>query len=298
MLSVIPKHKGTDKLQGDIKHRIAKLKGAVESERRRKGPSFRVKPEGSGQIMLVGPPNSGKSALLAALTRARPEIADYPCTTREPIPGMMEYEKVQIQLVDLPPVWKEHCESFVFDNIKACDGVLVVVDVAAADPARDLQDTLALLQKKHVQLVPARLEEAQPEMEYGAIESILLLNKADLDTEGKMVSLARESLDNSLPVRVISAVENTGLDELAADIFTILHVIRVFTKQPGKQPDAKAPFTVPVGSTVLELAGQVHHDFAENFRSARVWGSAKFDGQIVQRDHVLRDLDVVELTMQ
>jgi len=296
MLSVIPKHKGTDRMQADLKRRIAGLRDTLERRSKKKGPSYRVKPEGAGQVMLVGPPNSGKSTLLAALTHAEPVIADYPCTTREPVPGMAPYEGIQIQLVDLPPVWREHCESFVFDNIRACDGALVVLDLGAADPVRDLTDTLAFLREKHIELAPARRNGEPPGA--GGIESLLVLNKSDLDPDGEVARLAREMMDVPLPVHVISARERTGLTELVADLFRLLHVVRIYSKQPGTPPDLDSPYTLPVGSTALDFAAHVHKDFADHFRGARVWGSAKFDGQTVQRDHVLADRDVVELTMQ
>ena len=298
MLSVIPKHKGTDKLQGDLKHRIARMRDALERRTKKKGPSYRVRPEGAGQIMLAGPPNCGKSTLLAAISHAQPEIADYPCTTREPVPGMVPFEGVQFQLVDLPPVWREHCESFVFDNIRACDGVLVTADLAAADPVRDIEETFAILEEKHLPLVPMRTDVVRAEGDRDRHESLVVLNKADLDPGGEMLKRVKEMLQREVRLHVISARERTGLESLVAELFALLHVIRIFSKEPGKPPDMVAPYTVTIGSTVTEFAAHVHKDFAVNLRSARVWGSAKFDGQVVQRDHVLADKDVVELTMQ
>lgn len=298
MLSVIPKHKGTDHLQADIKHRIARLRESIEKQIKKKGPSFRIKPEGAGQVMLVGPPNAGKSSLLAALTHAQPDIAAYPCTTREPLPGMVPYGGVQIQLVDLPPVWREHCESFVFDNIRACDAALVVLDLAAADPVEDLEDMLRFLGEKHIDLLPEGTRPDGEQRELGRLESALVLNKGDLDPEGDVAALVTEMLGDDRALHVVSAQAGTGLDDLSKLMFELLHVIRIYSKEPGSPPDMGAPYTIPVGTTALDFAAHVHKDFAVNYRAARVWGSARFDGQTVQRDHVLQDRDVVELTMQ
>ena len=298
MLSVIPKHKGTDKLQGDLKHRIARLKEAVDRGSRKKGLSYRVRPEGAGQIMLVGPPNSGKSALLGTLSHAEPEVAAYPCTTREPVPGMVEFEGVQIQLVDLPPVWREHCESFVFDNIKACDAALLVVDLSSSDPVQDARETIAFLDEKHVSLVPARPGEDDGERDRDTVEYELVLAKSDLDPDGEIAALVTQELGEALPVRVVSVKTGRGLASLPGDLFRLLRVIRVYSKEPGRPADHDAPFAVPIGCTALQFAGHVHHDFADRFKSARVWGSSKFDGQTVERSFVLQDRDIVELSMK
>ncbi len=295
MLQVIPKHKGTDKLQGELKQRISKLKQGLEQKTRKKGPSYRVKPEGAGQVVMLGPPNGGKSRLVGALTHASPEVAEYPCTTREPIPGMALYQDVQIQLVDLPPVWREHCESFVFDNTRASDGALLVIDLNSPDPGNDVTETLAFLAEKHIELVPPRTDPVNTKREFGCVEALLVINKHDLDPTGELIPLVKEMVGYRLPVHIVSAKTGEGLDGLRRGLFDLLHVIRIYTKQHGKPPDMDVPFTVPIGSTVLDFAGHVHKDFAEQFKSARVWGSAKFDGQVVQRDHVLADRDIVEI---
>jgi hypothetical protein len=198
--------------------------------------------------------------------------------------------------VDLPPVWREHCESFVIDNIRASDGALVVLDLAGPDPVRDFQETVAFLREKHIVLVPLRRGEP-PARTPGNVEYEVVLNKADLDPSGEMVTLVRQMLDTSTPLRAVSARKGDGLEELRADLFDLLHVIRVYSKEHGREPDLTAPFTVPIGATVMDFAAHVHHDFAARLKSARVWGSAKFDGQSVHRDHVLQDRDIVELSM-
>ncbi len=297
MLSAIPKHKGTEKMQADLKKKISQYKVTCEQRSKKKGPSFRVRPEGAGQIVLVGAPNSGKSSILDAMTHAEPEVADYPFTTREPIPGMVHFRDIQIQLVDLPPISKDHCESFVFDNIKGSDGLLLVLDIGG-DPAEEYQEVLELLESKRINLVPPNVQD--PEVEPGniAVKSIVLLNKCDLDPDGELVMLAKDMMDTELPLRVVSAAESIGLDGLAEELFDLLHIIRIYSKEPGKPADMDAPFTVPFGTTVLEFAGIVHKDFAEHLKAARMWGeSAKFDGQVVQKDHILQDGDILELSI-
>jgi hypothetical protein len=82
MLRVIPKHKGTDHLQGDIKRRIKELSEELERPRRggaHGGPALVIRPEGAAQIALLGPPNAGKSSLHARLTGSGAQVAPYPC---------------------------------------------------------------------------------------------------------------------------------------------------------------------------------------------------------------------------
>ena len=128
MMATVPKHKGTEKLQADIKRRLSQER----KESQKKGgahaaPAWLIKREGAGQVVLIGPPNSGKSRLLSALTHARPEVADYPFTTRMPVPGMMFFENVPIQLVDLPPISPEFTEQWLPQVIRTANfGVLII----------------------------------------------------------------------------------------------------------------------------------------------------------------------------
>ncbi|MBI4832824.1 MAG: 50S ribosome-binding GTPase, partial [Candidatus Lindowbacteria bacterium] len=127
MLSTIPKHKGTEKMQADIKRRIAQLKDKMEHERSQKrgGPSLVVKREGAGKVVLIGPPNTGKSQIICSLTNAKPEVAPYPFTTRVPVPAMMPFKDVFIQLVELPALSEDHFEPATCDNIRNADLVLI-----------------------------------------------------------------------------------------------------------------------------------------------------------------------------
>jgi ribosome-interacting GTPase 1 len=294
MLRIIPKHKGTDKLQGDLKSRIAKLKKQPKKKGATRIFSYNIPPEGSGQIALIGPPNSGKSSLLDLLTNASPEVADYPFTTREPQPGMMPYEDIAIQLVDLPPLSTEYVEHWVYDITRKADLVWVVV--SCGNPLYGLETTTELLESKNIGLHPAGSGPAE-EGPAGRTHKPGLLVATGLDLEGsdENLEILQQLLDVPWPTMAVSVVDGRGLDELKRRTYEALGIIRIYTKQPGKPPDREQPFTVSRGTTVGELAATIHKDLMEQLKFARVWGEKVFDGQTVQRDHPLEEGDIVEI---
>ena len=297
MMALLPKHKGTEKLQADIRHRMAKLE--EEAEHGAKGGARRVDPghvrrEGAGQWALIGPPNAGKSALLAALTHAHPEIAPYPFTTHAPQPGMMPFEDVQVQLVDTPAVAPAHTEPYMANLVRNADGVLLVLDPTADDLDESLAACHGLVERARVWPRAKPLPpDASPLLVVRPV--YVVLNKADLDGDGTFQALARESVGDDLPLFTVSAEHGHGLEALRGRLFADLGRIRIYAKEPGKKPDFARPFVLEAGSTVYDLAKAVHKEIAENLRFARIWGHARFDGQQVDRDHVLADRDVVEL---
>lgn len=297
MMALLPKHKGTEKLQADLRRRLAKLE--EEAEHGAKGGARRVDPghvrrEGAGQWVLIGPPNAGKSALLAALTHAHPEVAPYPFTTHAPQPGMMPFEDVQVQLVDTPAVAEAHTESYMANLVHNADGVLVVLDPTADDLAESLAACRGLLERARVWPREKPLPpDASPLLMVRPVH--VVLNKADLDGDGTFITLARESVGEDLGGFHVSAEHGHGLEQLRARLFTDLGRIRIYAKEPGRKPDFARPFVLEAGATVHDLARMVHKDIAENLRFARIWGHARFDGQQVDRHHVLADRDVVEL---
>ena len=289
MLSAIPKHKGTEKMQADIKRRIAKLRSETQKRRgaARGKPFYHVDKEGAGQLVLVGAPNSGKSALLRALSNAEPEVADYPFTTRAPLPGMMVYENAQIQLVDLPPIDAELSEGWLYGIIRTADGVLLVVDLADDDVLAETEEVLRLLREANIEL---RATSDGPQQK----RTLIVATKLDARGAGERLAIFREFIGDRLSVLSVSAEAGTGLDALREAGFRLLDVIRVYSKPPGKKTDFTAPFILKRGATVLDAAEAVHKEFVEKLRYARLWSRA-YQGQMVGRDHVLEDGDVLEI---
>ncbi len=294
-ISLIPKHKGTEHLLGDLRKRLSKLR---TQSQRRKGASrqqsvYSIGKEGAGQVVIVGPTNVGKSALVAALTNATPDVSDAPFTTWQPTPGMMHFENVQIQLIDLPPLNPDFVESQMMDLIRRSDMVLLVVDLQT-HPVEQLEESIALLERHRI--APLHRKERYTEEQRMLFKPFLVLaNRCDDESCDEVFDIFCELLEDEWPLLPVSATTGRNLERLKRAVFEGLEIIRVYTKPPGKKPDLSAPFTMKKGSTVEEFAAEVHQDFLQNLKSARVWGSATHDGQMVGRDYVLHDGDVVEL---
>lgn len=298
LLGLIPKHKGTDKLRAGYRRQLSKLRS--DSKKSGKGASrhqsaFLIDKEGAGQVVLVGAPNVGKSALVKALTNAEPEVADAPFTTWQPMPGMMLVDNVQIQLVDTPPLQPDYVEPELMDLIRRADVILLVVDLHT-EPVEQLEETAALLVENGI--VPSHREDVLAEGRHVFTKPVLVLaNKCDDDEGDELYEICCELLETEWPMLPVSAETGRNLDKLKAKLFDQLEIIRIYSKPPGKEPDRRAPFVLPKGSTVEFFAGKVHQEFVEQLKAARVWGSGVYDGQLVGRDHVLADGDVVELRL-
>ncbi|MBF0525691.1 MAG: 50S ribosome-binding GTPase [Deltaproteobacteria bacterium] len=293
MLTILPKHKGTDKLRADLTKRISKLK--LETKKKtggKKQAEYVVEKQGGGQIVLVGPPNSGKSTILFGLTNAVAEIADYPFTTRTPLPGMMPYRDIYIQLVDLPPVSREFVPSWLFDAIRRADSVLLVVDLYA-DPLEQLNETLGMLKEHRIALTGQKVNR---ELDQKAITGLIAANKMDIPQAAAVLDIFRELQETDLDIFPISAMTGQGLEALKDHLVEGLDIFRVYTKKPGKKPELDSPYIMKKGAaTILDLAYTIHRELGENFKYARLWRGNEFQGQMIQRDFTLQDEDIVEL---
>jgi small GTP-binding protein len=296
LLSIIPKHKGTEKLQAVYKTKIAKLKSQTQktAAAARRTASFYIDKAGAGQVVLIGPPNSGKSSLIRALTNAEPDVGDYPFTTHTAAPAMMPYENIQIQLIDTPPITPEYLEFWQVEIIKNGDGTLILVDLANPDAALDF---LALLEKLREKRIEFSFDEANLSPENTAFQkkALIVANKIDLPQSESALSDLKEVINPGFDPITISALNQDNLDTLRERIFEFLEILRVYSKTPGKKPSLDEPFVFKQGCTLMDMAKAVHKDFAQQLRFARIWGKGKYQGQKVNRDYTLQDEDIIEL---
>lgn len=313
MLATIPKHKGTEKMQADIKHRLSQLRKEQQKPGHSKGlDPFHIPRSGAGQVVLVGPPNTGKSSLLAATTNAEVKVADYPFTTAVPQPGMWSHDHVQIELVDTPALTPDHVPTGLMGTIRNADIVCVVVE--SGDSALEQVETaLSVLRDRGLTLRTVPRSQLNPDapsqrcglivvnkMETGAPEAVAVLTELYAGGEVPPNPRSRHDADPArgdtcLEVLPVSAHTKQGLDAWFQRLWELLAKVRVYAKEPGKPPDLTRPFALPAGSTVADLARLIHRDLPEMMKFARLWGHGRFDGQQVHKTEPLQDRDVVEI---
>ena len=297
MLVELPKHKGTDKMHADLKTKIAAVKKEIASGKSSgpKGASHRIPKQGAGRVIIIGAPNAGKSQLLASMTRATPEIGDYPFTTRQPQPGMMPWEDVYVQLIDTPPITPDVFDPNTMGLIRGADLVLLVMDLGSDDGWDDCKAVIDKVNQTKTHL--GNITGLDPnDIGVSVTRTLLVVNKTDLPEASDRYEVFKEFMDCDFESCEISAKTGDGIDRLRDSIREKLDFVRVYTKLPTKkEADMDKPFTVKQGSCLLDVAELVHKDVAANLKSARVWGSAVHDGTTVKGDYVLNDRDIVEL---
>lgn len=299
MLREIPKHKGTDKLQAELKAKISKAKHEAEHAKKagKKGHHGPHLPrQGAGRATILGGPNSGKSQLLAKLTRATPEVAPYPFTTREPQPGMMPWEDVQVQLIDTPPITADVLDPNILGLVRGSELALLLFDAGSDDGIEALQPVLDRLNQTKTRLArDSYLDEEDVGLSF--TQTFLVHNKIDMPGAEDRITLLKEFCQLDFREFRISAERGDGLNELRKAIYGALDVVRVYTKLPTKkEADHDKPFTLKRGGTLLDVAELVHRDIAANFKYARVWGSAVLSpGAQMKGDYVVQDKDIVEI---
>ena len=295
MWAIMPKHKGTDRLQGDLKAKISELKKEMQKPRtaHRRTYSRHVPRQGAAQVVLIGPPNVGKSQILSRLTKANPQVAPYPFTTQEPQVGMIEFEDIKIQLIDTPPITGDFIQPWLPPIIRSADLLLLVVDLGSNEILEEIDGVIRRLEESRIKLVS---EEPKEVGLFGDAykKTIILGNKSDLEEAEGYLEALKDLYADKFPIISISGKDSGDWVRLKKEIYQALNIIRVYTKEPGKPADLKDPIVLKKGSIVFDAAKAIHKDFAHNLRYVRMWGSSKFEGQQVDRDHPLQDGDIVE----
>jgi uncharacterized protein len=310
MLRTVPKHKGTEHVQADIKTRIKELTEELAGPRKggaRTGPAHVVHPDGAGQVALLGPPNSGKSALHDRLTGSHAAVGPFPFTTQFAQPGMLPHFDVGIQLVDLPPVASQHPVPWLSNALQPADGTLLVVDLGDPECVDQVLELHDLLAERKVFLAgdwslavaddrPGVVGDDEDDDPFAIhLPTLLVATKADqVEHYDEEIAAFRELTGRDYPSVTVSAETGVGLDAIGAFLFEHLGIVRVYTKIPGQAPDLKRPFTVRRGQTVEDVATLIHKDLAASLRWARLW-RGDIEGLQLGKNSVVEDGDVLEI---
>lgn len=276
MWAIMPKHKGTDKLQGELKAKISRLKKEISKPSlRKKSYSFHIPKQGAARVVLLGAPNTGKSKILNVLTNTTSEVADYPFTTREPLVGMMSFEDIKIQLIDTPPLTEEAIDPRLKGIIQSADLILLIVDLGSEEILEQMEIGLKKLKEQNVKV-------------------LIVGNKEDLPGSKEHREILKDLYKERFPLISISAKELKGIEELKRKIYEKIDIIRVYTKAPGKAFDKGEPIILRKGDKVLDAALSIHKDFAHRLKYTRMWRGNKFKGKRVEKEEILEDKDIVE----
>lgn len=267
MISHAPSHKGAENLRAQLKRRLAKLKYAKEKEikQKRAGKSG-IKKEDM-QAVIIGKTNTGKSSLLSILTNAIPEIAEYEFTTKYPIVGMMNYNGMGIQLIEIPAI-----ESGNYDKglVNTADTILILIT--------NLQ----------------QINDIKKKIDKSFGKKIVVFNKIDLLSELEKRKISATLQSKKYNFILISTKTKEGIENLKEKIFQSFDKIRVYTKEPGKEK-TKKPIILSPESIVKDAAEKILKGFSKKIKETKIWGpSSKYPGQVVGLQHKLKDLDVVE----
>jgi small GTP-binding protein len=272
MLAICPKHKGTERVQEEIKKKIAKLK-RVQTKKIKREEIYFVKKEGVGQVLILGPENSGKTSFLNFLCQTNFKVADYPFTTQFPQIGMADFENVKIQFVDTPPISKEFKPGWLKNLARQADLILVLIDLVK-NPKEKLKEILEILKEWEIEK-----------------EKILIFgNKIDL-------SEAKENFEKLKREFEIEPISNkiSNPEDLKRKIFYGLKIMRVYLKKPKEKPDFLNPIILKRGEKLIDLVKEINEEWVEKFKGAKIFSQDLKSFKIFGRDYFLKDGDVVEI---
>ena len=294
MMRVIPKHKGTEHIQADLRKKMSALKESAEKKKKASHgfDIFHIPKTGAGQVTLLGLPNSGKSAIVSGTTHAKAHVADFPFTTSIPLPGIALFEDIKIEIVDIPPITADFAPSGIINAFRNCDLIGVVIDLSG-NIQEQVKVCFDFLESRRLLPDPNSpiLDEDGKSL---ARKCFIIATKQDSAPPDAIDNLKKQ-LTRPIEISIISVNDKTSLDKMLADIFKLLDIVRIYAKKPGHEPDMKDPFVLPRGSTVMDLAQSIHKELAEKLKTARCWGSTVHNGQNVHKTHILCDKDIREV---
>lgn len=273
MLAICPKHKGTERVQEEIKSKISKLRKTLPKKIKREQIYF-VEKEGGGQVILIGPPNSGKTSLLNLICKTNFEVGDYPFTTKLPTPGMFLYQNVLIQLVDTPPLTKDFHPGWMKSLVRQADLILILLDLEK-DPKENLKEILDIF------------EEWEIEKE----KMLIVGNKFESDISKRSFEILKENF-NIFP---ISVKEKVNIEKLKEKIFQSLNIIRVYSKEPKKEVDFEKPWILKKGTKLIEWVEEINKEMVKKFQGAKLYKKDLKSFQLVGKDYILEDGDIIEI---
>ncbi|NMD39487.1 MAG: TGS domain-containing protein, partial [Deltaproteobacteria bacterium] len=228
-----------------------------------------------------------------ALTNAEPEIAPFPHTTHKPTPGMAPYENIQFQLVDTPPITADYVDPLMMDLVRRVDIVVILLDITT-DPIGQYEEIMRILEEYRI--FPEGTEVPENIRRPVFMKKIsVVVNKVDGPGREEDFQAFLELAELKVPALPVSILNGTNLDVFLRIIYDMSGIIRVYSKNPGREPDMDEPFVIPRDSTLEDLAGRIHKDFLTKLKYARIWGRTVHDGMMVQRDYVMQDGDIVEI---
>jgi ribosome-interacting GTPase 1 len=358
-LKYVPQHKGTLKLRGEIKRKIAIIREDLEDKKRKGtgkssgGPKLFVEKEGSAQLAILGPTNVGKSCLLQAVTKANVVVSPTKYTTTQPVPGIMDFGDVQFQLVETPAVMEGSGDGRAWGPVtlgiaRNADGVILMVDLSA-DPVEQVNLVITELEKSRVlvkkpngrveverrhagtalrvilvgKLLDCSLKEVEhvlrsyrihdaivrisgevtlEDVENAIFETttykpaVIVANKADMPGTIANLQKLKKHINNRILIVPMACEKKLGIEELGKALIQSLGIIRIYTKEPGSKTDTGRPFALKKGTTLGDLAKNIHKEFISNFLFAMVWAKRlPFSPKKVGINFVLDDGDIVEI---
>ena len=266
MMKEVPKHKSSENMRKNLTNRYKKLKTNVAKQKKsgRSGQAGIKKAD--MQVVLIGFTNSGKSTLFKTLTKLETKISPHQFTTFKPQLGTFYFEDAPIQIIDIPS-FPNHDKSL----INSTDTLLFIID-----------------NLEQIKMAEKFLYRTQSKI-------ILIINKIE-DYDKRKIEATLKSKFRKYDYIILDCQNPTKpeLKKLKEKIFKTFPIIRIYTKEPKKEP-SKEPMIIKKNSTFKDAAEKILKGMSEKIKRAKVWGpSSKFGGQIIGLEHILQDKDVIE----